>query len=142
MREGRSFPTSVKHSAKLFRGSSVPCFALLARRFKFVAGLPRGHFRLRSGFCSQRESETRHFRQAGKIHLGAILIARLVITMINIVLRLRFAPCSVVALEFQPFVDRKRRNSDACQAEMIRTVVMSRLRPRVGADGSRNLSRG
>src|SRR5882762_2308671 len=114
--------------------SSVPCFALLARRFKFVAGPPRGHFRLRCGFCSERESKARHLGQAGKIHIRAILITRLMIVMIDIVLRLRFAPGSVVALEFQTFVDGERRNADAGQAEMIRTVVMSRLRPRVGAD--------
>src|SRR5882762_3476022 len=122
--------------------SSVPCFALLARRFKFVAGLPAGHFRLRCGSSSQRETETRHLGQAGKIHLGPILVARLMIVMIDIILRLRFAPGSVVALEFQPFVDGERRNSDAGQAEMIRAVVMSRLRPRVGADGEAKFFRG
>src|SRR5713226_2580375 len=142
MRAGRSFPTSIKDSAKLFRGASVPCFALLARRFKFVAGLPAGHFLLRCGFGSQRETEARHLGQTGKIHLCAILIAELMVPMIYIILRLRFAPRSVVTFEFQPFVDGKRWNSDAGQAEMIRTVIMSSFRPRVGADRKTKFFRG
>src|SRR5258705_7728632 len=104
--------------------SSVPCFAFLARGFKFVAGLPRGHFRLRCGFGSQRETEARHLGQASKIHLGAILIARLVIVMIDIILRLRFAPSSVVAFEFQPFVDRERRNAHAGETEVVSAVII------------------
>src|SRR5712672_2670546 len=99
--------------------SSVPCFALLARGFKFVAGLPASHFRLRCRFGSERETEARHLGQAGKIHLRAILIARLMIMMIDIILRLRFAPGSIMAFEFQPFVDGERRNAHAGQAEMI-----------------------
>src|SRR5712691_4158567 len=107
---------------------SVACFALLARRFKLVAGLPALQFRGHGRLLAKQESKSRHLRESGEIHLRTIFIARLVIAMIDVIFRLRLAPRGVVALILQSFADGKRRNAHARQAEMIRAVVMSRFR--------------
>src|ERR1700736_6677243 len=67
---------------------SVPCFALLAGRFKFVAGLPAGQSWLRSRFLSERETKSRDLGKPREIHLGAILVAGLMIIMIDVIFRL------------------------------------------------------
>src|SRR6202790_361437 len=104
-------------------GESIPCFALLARRFKFVAGLPSGQFWLRSRFTSERETESRHLRQSGEIHFRAILVAGLMIIMIDVIFRLRLAPRGIVAFVFQSFANRKRGHTNTRETKMIGAVV-------------------
>src|ERR1700676_1640056 len=114
--------------------SSVPCFALLARRFKLVAGLPTLLLRSHGRLLAKHESELRHFRQAGEIPFRAIFVAGLVVAMVHVILRLRFAPRGVVAFVFQSLTDRKGWDADARHTEMIGAVVMAGLRPRIRAN--------
>src|ERR1700719_5360359 len=116
--------------------------ALLARRFKFVAGLPAGQSGLRSRFLSERQTKARHLGKPDEIHLGAIFVARLMIIMIDVIFRLRLAPRGVVAFVFQSFANGKRRHADARETEMIGAVVMPGFWTRVGANRQTELLRG
>src|SRR5258708_28158083 len=103
---------------------SVPCFALLARHFELVAGLPPLQLRSHGRLLAKQKSKSRYLRKPAEIHLRAILVARLVIVVIHIVLRLRRTPRCVVAFVFQAFADGKRRNAYAGQTEMVGAVVV------------------
>src|ERR1700737_4856032 len=145
MRKGCSLPTSNvfcetlrcpserSNSSRRFIAfaESVPCFALLPRRFEFVAGLPALQFRSLCRLLAEQKSKSRHLRESAEIHLWPVFIARLVIMMIHVVLRLRLAPRRVVAFVFQSFADGKRRNAHARQTEMIGTIVMAGLGARI-----------
>ena len=87
---------------------------------------------LRRRCFPQRIAEVHHLRQAREIPILLKRIRRLVIAIVHIILGLRLAPRQIVAFELQAFADRERRNPNARQTEMIRPVVMSRLRVRVG----------
>src|SRR5579864_4160733 len=123
-------------------GESVPCFALLARRFKFVVGLPTGQRGLRSRFASERETESRHLGKPCEIPVGVILVARLMIMMVDVIFSLGLAPRGVVAFVFLPFVNRERRHANTRETEMIRAIVMPRFRARVGTNRQTELLRG
>src|ERR1700693_2924424 len=116
-------------------GGSVSRRAFFTRRFEFVAGLPALQRRRHSRLLAEQKTEARRFREPGKVHLRAVFIAGLMVAMIDIILRLRFAPRGVVALEFQSFADGKRRNADARQTEMIGAVVMPSLGARIRPNG-------
>src|SRR5208282_942662 len=103
-----------------------------ARSFEFIAFLPVDEARLIGGGPPERETEARHGSVGGVIHAGVILIARLVVMMSGVVGILCQAPGLVVTLELHSFVDGKRRNANAREAEMIGAVVMSGFGARVG----------
>src|SRR5882762_11548264 len=116
--------------------------ALLARRLKFIAGNPARERRQPRRLRSEHEAESGDHRVAGKIHVRAVLVAWLVITMLGKIFGLLYAPFCWVARVLDPFIDRKRRHAHARQAEMIRTVIMPSLRPRIGTDRQMKILRG
>ncbi len=73
-----------------------------------------------------------------KIHIGFVFVGRLVVTVIDVVLRLRLAPCRVVAFVFHAFADGKRGNTDATEAEMVGAVIMAGLWTGIGANSKLN----
>src|SRR5712691_10269530 len=113
---------------------SVACFALLARRFKLVAGLPALQLRCHGRLLAQQKSKSRHLGESGEIHLWMILIAGLMIAMIDVIFRLGLAPRGVVAGVLQSFADGKGGHADAREAEMVRAVIVSRLWMRIRAN--------
>src|SRR5216683_7157377 len=108
--------------------------ALLARGLEFVAWDPACQRRQPRRLGAQRKAELRDDRVARKIHLRFVLVARLVITMLRVVLGLGLAPLGGMACELNPLIDRKRRHAHARQTKVIRAVIMSSLRPRVWSD--------
>src|SRR5713226_1361977 len=120
---------------------SVACFALLARRFKLVAGLPALQLPCHGRLLAKQKSKSRHLRESGEIHLPTIFIARLVIMMIDVIFRLGLAPRGVVALILKSLDEGKGGHTDARQAEMIGAVVMSRFRMGVRSNRQSELLR-
>src|SRR5450631_2085 len=55
--------------------------------------------------------------------------------MIDVVFGLGFAPSFVMAFEFQALGNRKRRNADAGETKMVRTIVVAGFGMGIGADG-------
>src|SRR5260370_30971496 len=115
--------------------SLLRCFllmlALFPRWLEFVAGLPAGNLGERRSALAERKPELRHLRQPREIPFRTVFVAWLMIMMIHIIIRLRLAPRGIVALEFDSFADRKRGNPHARQAEMVRAIVVPRLRTRI-----------
>src|SRR6266704_4214188 len=100
----------------------------LSRRLELVAGNPA---RQRGQPCclrSEHKREPGDDRIAGKIHVWAVLVTRLVITVLGEILGLLVAPLRRMARVLDPFIDRKRGHAHARQAEMVRTVIMPGLR--------------
>src|SRR6267378_5527725 len=93
--------------------------ALLARRLKFIAGNPARQRWQPRGLRAQHEAESGNHRVARKIHVRAVLITRLVITMLGKIFGLLYAPFCWVARVLDPFIDRKGGHAHARQAEMI-----------------------
>src|SRR5258708_34496415 len=118
------------------------CLALFSRSLEFVAGNPACQHWQPCRLRSEPEPESGDHGVAGKIHVWAVFITWLVIPMRSEILGLFVAPLCVVARKFDSFIDRKRRYTHARQAEMIRTVVMSGLRPRIGADRQMKICTG
>ena len=88
--------------------------------------------RLHRSVLAQQEPKRRHLGKSRKIHLRAVFVARLMIAMLDVIFGLGLAPGFVVSFEFQPFVDRERRNAHARQTEMIGAVIMPSFRMRIG----------
>ena len=63
-----------------------------------------------------------------------ILIAGLVIVLFGELAGLLHAPRSVMALVLNAFTDGKRGDAHAGQAEMIGTIIVSRLGARIGTN--------
>src|SRR3984885_15618136 len=101
---------------------------------EFVAFLPANHFGESSSFPSERKPEAGHRRIPREIHLRVIFVARLVIVFFVEFLVLRRAPGLVVSFELDSFVDGERGNANACQAEVIRTIVVSSVGARIRAN--------
>src|SRR2546425_12547973 len=116
--------------------------ALLSRRLEFVAKHPAGKSGQPRRFRSKHKPESGDDCVAGKIHLRAVLVARLVITVRGEILGLFIAPLRRMARVLDSFIDRKRRHAHVGQAEVIRTVIVSGLRPRVGTDRQVKILRG
>ena len=93
--------------------------ALLSGGLKFIAGKPTGQRGLPRGLRPEHETKSCDDCVAGKIHVRAVFVARLVITVLGEILGLLLAPLRGMAGVFDPFVDRKRRHAHARQAEMI-----------------------
>src|SRR5260370_15899256 len=108
--------------------------ALFSCCLEFVAGEPARQRRQPCRLRSEHERESGDDRVARKIHVRAVLVARLVIAVRRVILGLFLAPLRVMARVLHPLIDRKRRHPHARQTEMIRTVIMSSLRPRIGTD--------
>src|SRR3989454_11988237 len=125
------------HTSETPRGS---CFSVrllqapLSRRLEFVARHPASESGQPRRFRSKHEAESGDDGVAGKIHVRAVLVARLVIAMRGEILRLFITPLRRMARVLDSFIDRKRRHAHARQAEVIRTVIVSGLRPRIGTD--------
>src|SRR5437879_3812720 len=93
--------------------------ALFSCRLEFVARNPAQSWQPR-GLRSEHEGESGNYGIAGKIHVRAVLIGRLVIAVRREILSLFIAPFRRMAGELDSFIDRKRRHAHARQAEMIR----------------------
>src|SRR5258705_2285508 len=115
---------------------------LLSCSLEFVAGDPAWQCWQPCRFRPEHESESGDHGVARKIHIRTVLVARLVVTVHGKIFGLLIAPLCVVARKFDSFVDRKGRYTHARQTEMIRTVVMSGLRPRIGPDRQVKILRG
>src|SRR5882762_349825 len=109
--------------------------ALLPRGLKFIAGEPARQRRLPGRFRSEYEPESGNDRVTRKIHVRAVFVARLMVEVFDEIPGLVFAPLRVMARKLDAFIDRKRRHAHPRQTELIRTVVMSRLRARIRPDG-------
>ena len=71
-----------------------------------------------------------------------IFVARLVVVMGGVVRILRQSPGFIVAFELHPFIDGKRWNADAREAEVIGAVIMSGFGTRVGTNLEAEILRG
>src|SRR2546423_6253788 len=81
--------------------------ALLSGCLKFIAGKPTGQRGLPRRLRPKPEAKSRDNRIAGKIHVRAVFVARLVIAVLRKILGLLLAPLRGMAGVFDPFVDRK-----------------------------------
>src|SRR5579884_375360 len=80
---------------------------LLARGFKFISRLPCNQSGLARGFPSQGETEAGHAGIAGEIHLRPVFVARLMVAMLVVVLRLLLAPFAGMAGKLDSLIDGK-----------------------------------
>ena len=69
-----------------------------------------------------------------KSDVGMILIAGLVIVLLGVFIGLLHSPGRIVPLVLDAFIDRKRGNAHAGQAEMIGAIIVSRLGMRIGTN--------
>src|SRR5437879_840814 len=116
--------------------------ALFPRRLEFVAGDPGRQGWQPRCLRSEYEAESGDDGVSGKVHVRAVFVARLVIAVRGEILGLLIAPFRRMARILDSFIDRKRRHAHAGQAEMVRTVIVSRLRPRVRTDCQAKILRG
>src|SRR6267154_6164210 len=107
---------------------------LLSCSLEFVAGDPACQCWQPCRFRPEHESESGDHSVARKIHIRTVLVARLVVTVRVEIFGLFIAPFRRMAGILDSFIDRKRRHAHTRQAEMIRTVIVSRLRPRIRTD--------
>ena len=98
------------------------------RRFELVTLLPPDDVRQRGGLPSKHEAEASHRAVPGKIHVGTVLVAGLVVVLLVVFVVLLQAPGFVMALILQAFVDGERRNPDAGETEVIGTIVVTGFR--------------
>ena len=63
-----------------------------------------------------------------------VFVTGLVIVLFRVFICLLQTPRRIVPLVLDALIDRKRRNSDTGQAEMVGAVVVSRLGMRIGAN--------
>src|SRR5260370_31718547 len=108
----------------------APRLALLPRGLEFVAGNPAYQCWQPRCIHSEHEAKSGDHGIPGKIHVWAVFVARLMIAVRGEILGLFVTPFRRMARILDSFIDRKRRHANARQAEMIRTVIMPRLRPR------------
>src|SRR5579871_7061275 len=113
----------------------------ISRSFELVALLPFDQFRKTRGLPSERESKAGHRRVSNEIHLGTILITRLVVMLLHVFLVLVHPPRLRMSLELHPLIDRERRNPDSRHAEVIRAVEVRSLRPCIRTDRQPELLR-
>src|SRR6266704_3932867 len=106
----------------------------LSRRLELVAGNPPRQRGQPCGLRSKHKRESGDHRVPGKIHVRAVLVTRLMITVLGEILGLLLAPFRRMARVLDPFIDRKRGHAHARQAEMVRTVVMPGLRAGIGTN--------
>ena len=104
-------------------------------RLELISLFPANCFRLARRLPPGGEAEPRHCGIASEIHVRMIFVAWLVVVLGGVFVRLLQAPRLVMPLVLHPFINRERRNSHTRQAEVIGTVVVSGLRPRVGTNG-------
>ena len=102
-----------------------------SRRRKLIPWQPLHRTLRRQHPPSQIHPEPCQLRVPREVHLRGVIVCEVVVAMLVIVLLLRHAPRRVMALELRSRLNRKRRYSHARQAEVIRPVVASRLRPRI-----------
>src|SRR5258707_15742250 len=105
----------------------APRLALLPRGLELVARDPACQRWQPCCLHSEHEAKSGDDGVAGKIHVRAVLVARLVIAMRGEIFGMFIAPFRRMARILDSFVDRKRRHPHARQTEMIGTVIMSRL---------------
>src|SRR5882672_356125 len=109
----------------------LPCHPGL---FEFVAFFPGDLGGLVGGFPTESEAEAGHGGVGGVVHARMVFITGLVVVVFGVVGVLGEAPSLVVVLEFHPFVDRERRDTDACEAEVVGAVEVSGFGAGVGTD--------
>src|SRR5437879_3218910 len=80
---------------------------LLPRRLELIALLPLHQLWQACRLPAQRKPKPRHRAVPGEIHLGMILIARLVVVLLDVLTILRQPPGFIVALKLHPLVDRE-----------------------------------
>src|ERR1700686_1514871 len=114
--------------------AGLSLLAPAARSFKFIARLPADGTRLVGSLPAEGEPEARHGGVGRVVQARMVLIARLVVVMGGVVGVLIEAPGLIVALEFHPLIDGKRRDADACEAEVIGAVVMAGFGARIGTN--------
>src|SRR5438270_9922932 len=85
--------------------TSMRGLALFPCCLEFVSGLPANHLWLRCRSPPERESEARHDSVATEIHLWIVLVARLVIALIGVFLRLLHSPIGGVVFVLHAFID-------------------------------------
>src|ERR1700687_5227984 len=115
--------------------------ALLSCGLEFVAGNPAGERWQLCRLRSERKAKSCDDRIAGKIHVGTVLVAWLVITVRGEIFCLLLTPLRRMARALDAFIDRKRRHAHARQAEMVRTVIVAGFRARVRTDGQMKVPR-
>lgn len=86
---------------------------------EFIAFLPANQATFGSGLPAQGEAEAGHGGVANKVHAGTVLVARLVIPVFRVIFGLLESPGKVVAFVFHALRDRKRRDTDTGEAEVI-----------------------
>src|SRR5882762_6979881 len=120
----------------------APRLALLPRGLEFVARDPACQRWQPRCLHSEYEAKSSDDGVAGKIHVRAVFVARLVVTVRGEILGLFIAPFRQMARILDSFIDRKRRHAHTRKAEVIGTVIVSSLRPRIGPDRQMKILRG
>src|SRR5580698_7050889 len=103
---------------------SMTC-AMQSRCLELIPRFPFDCLRSVERLPAQRKSELRHGCIARKIHRRRVLIARLMIAVGGVILRLFPAPSERVIGELGPGVDGKCGDPSPRQAEVIRAVVVT-----------------
>ena len=93
-------------------------------------------------FLAEGVTEFGHQGIAAKIHRGFVFVRGLVVTVLDVVLRLRLPPRDVVVFVFHAFVDGERGNADAAEAEMVGAVIVAGFGSRVRPNRQIELLRG
>src|SRR5262249_52813404 len=92
---------------------------LVAHGAELVARLPVGHVGRVRRFPRHPEAELRHLRPFRPVPVEIELVARLVIAMRAVVVRLLVAPRLALADHVVPGIDRHRGDADLAEAEVI-----------------------
>ena len=107
----------------------------VSRLGEFVARLPSDQRRLIRSLPSQCDSELRHHCIATEIHLRMIFVARLMVVLRDIVLRLLLTPFAVMILILVAFIDGECRHPRARKAKVVGAIVVAGAGLLVGHNG-------
>src|ERR1700678_581741 len=113
-----------------------------SRRLELIALLPADEARETGRLPTQGEAEACHRGIGREIHLGTVLVARLVIALLCVFLVLLDSPSLIVTFELHSFVHRERWDANARQAEVIGAVEVTRLRARIRTNRQAEFFRG